>query len=288
MCTDGAVVVGLDASESSRQAARWAAREADSLRRPLLLVHVFARPLLELTRVRLPDNPESSEPLQQAIRRELQAVVEQCLRIAPELEIRTEILSGDPVEVLTGSPEHTELLVVGSSGVGSGDVVAVGSTSAELLSHPTGAPVVITRGREQDRRGEVVVGADGSANSERAIEFAFDFASRHQCRLVVVHASSDQPSRVPERSIDRNQERQKSERVLSVASAGYAERYPDVAIRRVATLQRPADALIDESRRAGLLVVGSHGRGPVRRAFLGSVSHAVVRSAPCPVAILRV
>jgi nucleotide-binding universal stress UspA family protein len=36
-----------------------------------------------------------------------------------------------------------------------------------------------------------------------------------------------------------------------------------------------------------LIVVGTHGRGPVRRAFLGSVADRVLREAPCPVLIVR-
>lgn len=287
------VVVGVDASESSRLAARWAAREAGSRRRPLLLVHVFGMPLLELTRVRLPREREGDEPLQQAMRRVLHAVVEQCRQVAPELDVRTELLSGDPVEVLGNKGEHAELLVVGSSGIGTGGVVLVGSTSAELLSRPTGAPVVVTRGPAHDGHepSQVVVGVDGSPNSARAIGFAFDFASRHRGRVVAVHAWSDLPldpfTRVQSWELDRDEVDQESAEILSKALAGCCERYPDVAVRRIVTVERPVQALLDESQGAELLVVGSHGRGPVRRAVLGSVSHAVVQAAPCPVAVLR-
>jgi nucleotide-binding universal stress UspA family protein len=44
-------------------------------------------------------------------------------------------------------------------------------------------------------------------------------------------------------------------------------------------------ALVGETARTGLLVLGSHGRGPVRRALLGSVSAHVVRDARCPVIV---
>ncbi|MCG8922539.1 universal stress protein [Lentzea sp. CC55] len=46
------------------------------------------------------------------------------------------------------------------------------------------------------------------------------------------------------------------------------------------------DALLSASAEASLLVVGSHGKGAVRRAFMGSVSHAVVDRASCAVAVL--
>jgi nucleotide-binding universal stress UspA family protein len=51
----------------------------------------------------------------------------------------------------------------------------------------------------------------------------------------------------------------------------------------------PKDAIIDEAGRWGadLIVVGSHGHGPIRRFFLGSVSLFVAHHAPCSVLIVR-
>lgn len=66
-----AVVVGFDHSELSRHAVRWAAREASSRRRPLLLVHMFTWPFEEATMVRLPGREDMLEPLQDNLRREL-------------------------------------------------------------------------------------------------------------------------------------------------------------------------------------------------------------------------
>lgn len=52
---------------------------------------------------------------------------------------------------------------------------------------------------------------------------------------------------------------------------------------------RPKDVVLDEAERWGadLIVLGSHGRGIIRRLFLGSVSLAVVLNAPCSVEIVR-
>jgi nucleotide-binding universal stress UspA family protein len=48
----------------------------------------------------------------------------------------------------------------------------------------------------------------------------------------------------------------------------------------------PARTLIQRAAPLSLLVMGSHGRGPVRRALLGSVSAAVLRDLPCPVLVV--
>ncbi|WP_327049418.1 universal stress protein [Microbispora sp. NBC_01189] len=49
----------------------------------------------------------------------------------------------------------------------------------------------------------------------------------------------------------------------------------------------PVDALIQASRTADLLVVGSRGRGALGSAMLGSVSRGVLHHADCPVAVVR-
>jgi nucleotide-binding universal stress UspA family protein len=48
----------------------------------------------------------------------------------------------------------------------------------------------------------------------------------------------------------------------------------------------PVEGLLAAARHVDLLVMGSRGRGPLRAAILGSVSHSVARRAPCPVLIL--
>lgn len=51
----------------------------------------------------------------------------------------------------------------------------------------------------------------------------------------------------------------------------------------------PGDMIVEAAvaERADMILVGSHGRGAVGRLFLGSVSESVVRSAPCPVLVVR-
>lgn len=60
---------------------------------------------------------------------------------------------------------------------------------------------------------------------------------------------------------------------------------PDVPIEHVRLTGDAGRALVGETASTGMLVVGSHGRGPLRRALLGSVSARVVRDARCPVIV---
>ncbi|WP_263247839.1 universal stress protein [Saccharopolyspora rosea] len=270
------VVVGFDQSETSRRAVWWAAREAAARRLPLLLVHVYAWPFEELTPIRVPGE-QQEEPLQQAMRRELEALVAGCREIDPRLRVRGEMPYGDPSVVLSGMAEVAELVVFGGA-------QAVGTVPAEVLAHRSGAPVVVVRG-EATAGGPVVVGVDGSPAGRLAIGFAFDFAARHDLGLVAVHAWSDPSARAG--GTGWADAREQAHELVSESLAGCAEHYPDVAVRRAVSAERPAEALLREARRASLLVVGSHGRGRIRRVLLGSVSHAAVNRAPCPVAVLR-
>jgi nucleotide-binding universal stress UspA family protein len=289
-----AVVVGFDGSDSARRAVWWAAHEASSRRRPLLLVHVFGWPFEELTPVGVRGEPETREPLLQAMRRELQVLEDGCRDIDPELEVRNELRSGDAAEVLGELIQDAELLVLGGPRIDGMQLGVIGSTSAELLARRAGSPVVVVRG-DQDRpapgSAPVVVGVDGSPASELASGFTFDFASRHGCDLVAVHAWSDLPldpfARVQKEERDLAEVREEALKVLSESLAGWAERYPEVIVHKKTSPERPKEALLRESENASLLVVGSHGRGRIRRAVLGSVSHAAVNRAHCPVAVLR-
>ncbi|MER7083663.1 universal stress protein, partial [Saccharopolyspora kobensis] len=151
--------------------------------------------------------------------------------------------------------------------------------------------VVVRGGADEPGPGPVVVGVDGSATSRAAIGFAFDFASRNRCELVTAHAWSDLPldpfQWVSHWELAWAEVHEEAAEVLAESVAGWVEQYPDVVVRRVVTPEKPTEALLREADGASLLVVGSHGRGRFRRSFLGSVSHAVVNRAPCPVAVLR-
>ena len=69
--------------------------------------------------------------------------------------------------------------------------------------------------------------------------------------------------------------------------ASCSARYPDGGFSFEVSRDRPANRLSQLSRQAQLLVVGSRGRGEFPSLFLGSVSHALLRKADCPVAIVR-
>lgn len=78
-------------------------------------------------------------------------------------------------------------------------------------------------------------------------------------------------------------------RFLDKAADSIRQSAPSLIVTRVLLEGRPKDIVLDEAERWGadLIVLGSHGRGIIKRLFLGSVSLAVVLNAPCSVEIVR-
>jgi nucleotide-binding universal stress UspA family protein len=284
--TRHSVVVGIDVSEPARVAARWAVREADTLRRPLVVLHAFEAQAIAMASMTMPGGVTAEIPLRQAAEVRLREIVDHCRAVAPDVEVTGEFVDGDPAEVLTEAGAGAAMLVVGSSGAGAVARVLLGSTSSELVRKAT-APVIVVRGEDVvDGSAErVVVGVDGSPTSTRAVGFGYDFAARHNAELVAVHAWRDHP--FAQLTMDAEDARAHATAVLAESLAGMAERYPEVPVREVVSDEKPVHALLDQVKGRTLLVVGSHGRGALGRMLLGSVSHAVLHYAPCPVAVLR-
>lgn len=76
-------------------------------------------------------------------------------------------------------------------------------------------------------------------------------------------------------------------RKLSEAVAAWQGKYPHIDVRVDVVPQSPAWTLVAATAGAELIVVGNRGRGRVRSQLLGSVSHALLPHAQCPVAVIR-
>jgi nucleotide-binding universal stress UspA family protein len=58
-------------------------------------------------------------------------------------------------------------------------------------------------------------------------------------------------------------------------------------VHRCTRRDHPAHCLLEQAKNASMVVVGSHGRGAVLGAVVGSVSQAIIRHAQCPVVVVR-
>jgi nucleotide-binding universal stress UspA family protein len=288
--TQRAVVAGVDGSECGLQAVRWAAAEASQRQLPLRLVAAHAWPSGGLV-----GDPglgvDYRTVLRDVVLGHLATAAADARQVAPELDIEQVEVTGYPVPVLLGESAQAEIVVLGDRGLGGFTGLLIGSVAVEVTAHAS-CPVIVVRGSEPDRtvpRPEpVVVGVDGSPTSEAATAFAFEAASLRRVPLVAVHVWRDvlvDATMAPllDWDVIDSDERE----VLAERLAGWTEKYPDVPVRRLVARDRPARALVEESGRAQLVVVGSRGRGGFHGLLLGSVSQALLHHAHCPVAVVR-
>ncbi|WP_439381065.1 universal stress protein [Amycolatopsis lexingtonensis] len=290
---DGAVVAGIDGSSSAVEAAVWAGGEAVRRGRPLRLVQVYTLPT-----VRAPAAFGTHEQVRAGLAERaeewLAGAEAAVLDADPAAEITTAAREWSPVTALVQESQHAELVVLGSRGLGGFTGLLVGSTAVSIVAHAH-CPIVVVRGRTPHDpppvTGPVLVGADGSLDSEAALAFACEEARLRGTGLVALHTWSDvladgmlRPHPLEEDPAAIQQaERDK----LAQQVSGWQAKYPDIAIEFDVTRGRPVRALLDRGEHAQLIVVGCRGRGGFTGMLLGSVSQALIAHAPCPVAVVR-
>ena len=283
------ILVGVDGSNASDAAVRWAAKEAQMRMLPITLMHVIAQTPTDSTA------PGHSGITQEQLNQGRE-VVEQSRRIVREaagrqpVDVGTHVPYAHPVQTLVDASRSAHMIAVGDRGLGSLGRHLLGSVSSGLLHHAH-CPVAIIHDpasieRQIDDAAPVLVGIDGSPASEAAVAFAFDEASRRAVPLIALHAWSD-VGVFPILGMDWHTRRGEGEEVLGERLAGWQERFPNVEVRRRLVCDVPARWLIEESEHAQLVVLGRHGRGGYPGMHLGSVTSAVVQSADVPVVVTR-
>ncbi len=133
----------------------------------------------------------------------------------------------------------------------------------------------------------VIVGVDGSVGARSALLWAVDECRVRRATLLVVHAPfAGLDLGAPlDRAIMRGLE-ERGEKLLAEHAAAASARQASVPVTSVLRKDAPADALIELSGDAALVVVGTHGRGGIVSSILGSVSYRVAAHSHCPVAVV--
>lgn len=205
-----------------------------------------------------------------------------------DVSVRVDV--GNPVERLVAASEDASLLVIGSDYKG-GSSPAVRGFHGVRITAAAHCPVVVVPDFDPaDRRG-VVVGVDGSEISESALRFAAAEADRLGEPLTAVSVWT--PLTAPgyglvgysQPYLDNMQTA--TEEILAIALAGLSTDYPDLTIVPVVESGYPSHVLDELAAAARLCVVGSRGRGAIRRLLLGSISQEVIAHPATVTAVVR-
>ncbi|MEU6166938.1 universal stress protein [Streptomyces tanashiensis] len=276
------VTVGVDGSEGSVAAVDWAADEAALRGDGLRLVYAtrWAEHQLGAMKVSHEDRADAAEGVLAETERRVGSR-------QPDLALTADEVEDAPVSVLLAAAAGAELLVVGSHGLGSVRGFIVGSVGQEVIADAE-RPVVLVRpgyekdssgGSGKDSRRKVVVGLDVNDVKDELLHFAFDFAGRHRVPLEIVHTWH-------ESFVHHADAAAKDEKAAALAGAvrPFRDRFPGTEVTEVSAPGRPAEHLIEAASDARLVVVGR--RRAARGSHIGSVTHAVIHHASCPVAVV--
>jgi nucleotide-binding universal stress UspA family protein len=265
------LIVGVDGSDQSRSALRWAAGIAAGVPVGLRAVEVFSG-----------GDPYSAEEAGEKVRLELAEYTASALRgLTPEPQVDFEALRGSPAQALLKRVTAESGLVLGSRGRGGFLGLLLGSVSRACIEHAP-CPVMIIRQPEPPplAGANILVGHDGSPSARLALEWAVELARPMQAKVIAVYAWQakvsevrpalhDQLSRDATRSIE-TWGRQVSPEVQPIEIEGE----PRMELVKLA-----------ERHQAGLVVVGRRGAGVVRALRMGSVASYLVTNSPVPVAV---
>jgi nucleotide-binding universal stress UspA family protein len=135
--------------------------------------------------------------------------------------------------------------------------------------------------------GQIMLATDFAATSAAAASEALRLARALDSNLLIVSVIDQGALALA--GFRRRVDQERAGLELEAAELTMRARRAGVAARFLIWDGVPGEAIVDAARseRVDLIVVGSHARGPLGRALIGSVSDHVVRHAPCPVLVAR-
>ncbi|MFJ8165835.1 universal stress protein [Streptomyces sp. NPDC096136] len=271
------VVVGIDPAGNWHLPLAWAADEAQRRRLPLRLV--LAVPPRHDTH-RADGAPGPAAPVQEASDK-LDEACGWARDRHPEVEVSGELPAGYPTAALGRAAREARMVVLGSRHLSrTAEFLSAGSTVVPV-SAQAGCPVVVVGDAEHvsQQPPYLVVGVDGSPSAGTALAFAFEEADLRAAALRVVCVWQP-PAFSPH---DGEAALRAQRAMLSEATAGLSDTYPDVRVTHEVLTGHPVEELGRAAEHALAVVVGRRGRGGYTGMRLGSVVHGLLHRAHCPV-----
>lgn len=277
------IVVGVDGSDQSLLALKWAADEAR--RRGAILRIIYAGTGHPKT---VPDwfQPEGDLSAGEAVVDDAVALV---ATSHPGVIVTGTTMELPADEALTAASRSAGLLVVGARGRGGFAGLRLGSVG-ETCMQQASCPVAIVRTAPIDagrspQAGRIVVGVDGSAGSDRALRWALDEGERRSLPVLAIHAWHEPYNSGLSVSLS-NQYEVLAREVVEHAKVSAVHWNPRVQFLAELRYGPAVAELRDVCGTEDLLVVGSRGRKGIHGVLIGSVSRQAAHHVGCSIVVV--
>ena len=279
------IVVGIDGSEASSDALRYAHGEAVSSGAELVAVTVWEVPVMAAAYITTEEVDGAMDPWMEGFIAEVLGEDGAAVKRAPA--------SGSAAAALLEEAEDADTLIVGTRGHGGLAGVIMGSVSHQLANH-TPCPLTVvpaSNGAAGAADGPIVVGVDGSSNAQTALRWAAERAARTGLGLRVVVAWSGEAAgwlagtEVQTSWPSFEDLEQQAREMLGevIDEAGLPEGLePELVLGEGA----PASVLREAADGGSMLVLGSRGRGGFMGLLLGSVTSHTLNHIFCPTTVV--
>jgi len=285
----GRIVVGIDGSPHSADALEWAIARATLGGGSLELINAYdAQADVHFYGYHSVASSQPIEWLKEHSRELLEAAMAHVRELAPDLDCKATSAVGPAAYVLGKASQGADAVVVGRRGLGAAASAVLGSVS-NRLSVEAACPVVVVGEGPAPESGPIVVGVDDSEFGVAALRYAVSEAALRgtSVRAVTAYQATDgRGVSDPELAARMRAELEaEAHDIITRALAAIGEQA--VSVEPIAVEgRRPAEAILEHAEDARLIVVGTHGKGLIRRVLLGSVSRQVLSDADRPVALV--
>jgi nucleotide-binding universal stress UspA family protein len=297
------ILCPVDFSESSKQALDYAVALTSWYESRLSVLHVCAElPVYQLVSAA---GPAIAPPIvlrdididaqRVALRRfaaSAVATVPTDVLVHQAIEVQSEILS-------QAAALHADLLIMGTHGRSGLDHLLLGSVTEKVLRKAPCPVLVVPPHAAGPGRAtaapfkRIVCAVDFSDGSRRGLDYALDLAQEADARITMLHAIEFPPvlgdvALSTGVELDRMHAGVAAEslRRLRALVPAEARDYCTVATRVTDGKPHREIRQVAEDEHADLIVMGVQGRGAIDVMVFGSNTHAVIRSAPCPVLVV--
>ena len=270
------ILVGCDGSPESRAAVVWATRYAHRTEGSVNLISSWEWPTFQDVPIVYGDfDPQrATQKLLERMRKDVDL---------DDARVTLTAIKGHPARVLLDHAVDSDLLVVGSHGLGVLSRLVLGSVSSRCAAQAH-CPVVIVRPVDkQPVRPYVLVGVDDSPGARAALRWAMDYADLTTAPLTVVHAAEPPPPPIPSgypvtfsypRAAVHRSLRSWLRDLIGKEQADRGAEFQHGVTLRVLD-GNPAHVMVEESANAAVTVVGRRGAGGFHRLLIGSAASAL-------------